>query len=81
MGRQGNEQDMKRLSDFAAGDPDQDWDAKLDLQRSFQQGKLAAFFDSGAGLTYADKVQICPYAQGISADFSVTGLRLGPTSL
>ncbi|KAF2122990.1 FAD dependent oxidoreductase [Lophiotrema nucula] len=54
----GEEADMTRLKEYEAEDPGQDWDSKLELQRTFQRGTLAAFLDTSAGLTYADKACI-----------------------
>ncbi|RDW84777.1 FAD dependent oxidoreductase-4 [Coleophoma cylindrospora] len=51
----GNKEDMQRLKEKDIKQPEDKWDAKLDLHRSFQQGKLAAFLDTSAGFTYADK--------------------------
>lgn len=47
---------MKRLKENEAEHPEENWEAKLDIHRDVQQGKLAAVLDTSAGLTYADKV-------------------------
>jgi hypothetical protein len=69
---------MKRLKELNLKDK-QNWDAKLDLQRSFQQGKLAAFLDTSAGLTYADKVCLRPHTENhtTKVKLSLLGLYLG----
>jgi sarcosine oxidase/L-pipecolate oxidase len=55
---QSDQKDLERYHEYAKSCKDQDWDAKLNLQRSFQGGTVAAFVDTGAGLTYADKVSV-----------------------
>lgn len=52
----GNEQDMLRLKEKEVSQPEETWEKKLCLHRSFQHGSLAAFLDTSAGFTYADKV-------------------------
>jgi sarcosine oxidase / L-pipecolate oxidase len=46
---------MQRLKEKERIHPEDNWSTKLALHRTFQQGKLAAFFDTSAGFTYADK--------------------------
>jgi hypothetical protein len=53
---QKNEDDQRRLRVKEDAEPGSYWTTKSEAFKDFKQGKLDGFFDTSAGLTYADKV-------------------------